>query len=193
MKRSLLIILILIQISCTTKKEDLSKEFECLINTSKTVYKVGEIPDLQVSIINKIGKEVYLIENLDGSEIKWRMPYCYYRIKKPKRDSIGPAARCGNMNSIRKEDFKLIKSGEKFNPYGQISEYNKAFELTRQGNFRNTGKYQITFFYSTKSNDLTDFVGDGIYGKEKIEIAKLFKLLPSIELTSNTLEIEIKP
>jgi len=176
--------------SCHLEKIDASTEFECLLVSSKQTYSVGEIPRLEVSIKNNSGKDVYLIGNLDGSAHKFRMPFCYFEIKKPVIDSLS-RFHCPNVSPLRKEDFIFVAKGDTFNPYHN----NQYYEILNKGNFMQIGKYQITFHYSTKSSDIDDFFGDKIYGsyprQYKRPLADLFRFVPSIELSSNTIEIEV--
>ena len=191
MKTGILSILILTLFGLTNEKTDNSKGFECSIVATKSTYDIGETPEITVAIKNNSGKAIYLIGSLDASEEQWRSPYCYFNIEKPKNDSLPITGRCGNMNSLRKEDFKLVKSGEIFNPYQSIDGYGffGSYEIGRKENFQNPGKYKITFHYSTKSTKLDDYLGDG---SENAELRELFNKMPNIELTSNTIEIEIK-
>ncbi len=168
-----------------------SNEFECFISTNKEIYEIGETPEITVTIKNNSGKDVYLIGSLDASEYKWRSPYCYFEINKPNNISSPILKRCGNMNSLRKEDFKLVKSGQSFDPYQSIDDYGffSSNEIKKKENFQAPGKYKITFYYSTKSTELSDYRG---HDNQKNELKKLLNKTPNIELISNTIEIEIK-
>lgn len=191
MKTGFLSILILTLFGLINEKTDDSNKFECSIVTTKSTYSIGETPEITITIKNNSGKDVYLIGSLDASEEQWRSPYCYFKIDKPKSDSLPIIGRCGNMNSLRIEDFKLVKSGETFNPYQSIDGdgFFGSYEIERKENFQNPGIYKITFHYSTKSTKLEDYLGDG---DENTELRALFDKMPNIELTSNTIEIEIK-
>lgn len=166
-----------------------NNDFDCKISTSKKVYKIGETPELKVSIANNSKKDVYLIGSLDGSEEKRRNPHCYFTIEKPKNDLLPIVRDCGNMNLLRKEDFKLIKAGESFNPYESIDGYGffSSYEMDREENFQIPGKYKITFHYSTASTKISDY-----FGGEAKDLKELFSKVPHIDLKSNTIEIEIR-
>ena len=153
----------------------------------KQTYSLGEVLELQINIINNTGKDVYFIKGLDGSEVKWRMPFCYFNIEKPVVDSpMDYIGRCGMMNSLKIEDFVKIESNTIFNPYG---DYLPKYV------FNNIGTYKITFHYSTKSNNITDYFGRGFEKdrtkRELKELEKLFNQVPKLELQSNTIEIEV--
>ena len=191
MKTVILSILILTFFGLTNERTNNTDEFECSIISTKSTYDIGETPEITVAIKNNSEKDVYLIGSLDASESQWRSPYCYFTIDKPKSDSLPIVVRCGYMNSLRKEDFILVKSGEEFNPYQPIDDYGffDSYEIVRKENFQNPGKYKITFHYSTESTALDDYLGDG---KENTELRELFEKMPNIKLTSNSIEIEIK-
>lgn len=182
----------------TQTEKPVSSDFECVLTASKQMYSLGEVPELQVAIVNNSGEDVYLIGSLDGSEEKWRMPFCYYTIEKPQVDSLDWFGRCGMMNNLKVEDFVQVPSGGSFNPLSKGNGYNfyDSFELRRVENFRNTGTYKITFHYSTNSDNIKDYLGLGL--GEKAEglkslktLNKLLMQVPKIELQSNTVEIEV--
>src|SRR5438445_12281420 len=79
-------------------------KLSCNITSKKKVYKMGEIPSIRVSIINQNKEDIYLIGSLDGSDLQWRMPYCYFTIIKPMLDTPEIVMRCGNTNPLRPED-----------------------------------------------------------------------------------------
>lgn len=170
-----------------------STDFGCKLTASRTVYELGELPDLTVEISNFSNSEVYLIGSLDASEERWRMPYCYYTIEKPKIDSVPPTGRCGNMNTLRPKDFVLVRPNETFNPYKDIDGFGffDSYEINRPENFRNKGIYKIQFHYSTKSDTLENYLGDS-YKANKDRLRRLFEKVPKIELSSNIVEIQIK-
>lgn len=188
-KLNLIFVLCLLLQSCHLEKVDTSTEFESLLVSSKQIYNLGETPKLEVSIKNNSGNDIYLISNLDGSAHKFRMPFCYFEIEKPTIDSLTSELHCANVNPLRKSDFILVIKEDTFNPYNN----NQYHELLKKEDFRQVGKYRITFHYPTKSFNIDDFFGDEIYGsfpKQK-ELTALFELVPSIELKSNTIEVEI--
>jgi len=189
MNKIIITILGLFLLCANITKSKENEGFECLLTASKKIYKMGETLKLEVSIKNNSGKDVYLIGSLDGSERKMRNPYCYYTIEKPKKDSLPLIVGCKTLNPLEKEDFKFIKTGGSFNPY-QLDEDGlfSTRELKRKENFKTPGKYKITFHYSTKSVKISDYRGDD----KNEELQELFKRVPHIKLSSNTVEIEIK-
>lgn len=172
-----------------------SPKLKCILTSDRTEYKVGEVPQLQVKIINEGNEDVYIIGSLDGSDVKWRMPYCYFSIQKPKTDSVGLVGRCGNTNALSASDFIRIKPGESFNPYqlfDGIHGFFSDFETMRPENFRNPGIYKIRFYYNSNSNDIDSF--DGRFnqlGNDSIAVRELFPKAAKVELSSNEIEIRI--
>jgi hypothetical protein len=167
----------------------------CRLKCDKTKYKVGEVPKFKVEIVNNSGKDIYLIGALDGSDVKWRMPHCYYTIQKPGPDTIH-FERCGNMNSLKPQDFRFVKAGSKFNPYENIGDYGffTDFTTTNSETFKSRGIYKIQFHYSTNSQNIKDFMGDRPLQQDRVTMQKLVSLLkqvPRVDIVSNEIEITI--
>jgi hypothetical protein len=169
---------------------------ECVLKAKKTVFRQGEVPELEVHLINRGKKSIYLIGSLDGSEKKWRMPYCYFTIEKPMPDTP-QFLTCKTLNPLRKDDFVKVGPGENFDPYMQVDNYGffRSHELTQQETFRNPGIYRITFHYSTLSDNLNEYIGPSPGNwSERSDTAlqkKLFSKVPRLDLASNTVEIRI--
>ena len=168
----------------------------CTLKSDKTKYKIGELPDLRVEIVNNTGEDIYLIGSLDGSDVKWRMPYCYFTIQKPKPDTI-QVARCRNMNPLRNEDFVLVKTGQKFNPYKNVDPYGffTDYTITNNETFKNPGVYKIQFHYSTNSHDLAKFLGDRLPkadSTDSLKLSSLFNKVLKVDIVSNEIEIRFE-
>jgi hypothetical protein len=176
-------------------KQSLDKgiDFKCRITSKFQTYRVGQIPEMQVNILNNSKDEAYLISSLDGSDVKRRMPYCYFTVEKPKPDTIS-IMRCGFTNPLRIDDFRLVKPNETFNPYESTD--NKGlwadYIITSKETFRTPGIYKIQFHYSTNSSDINKFLGSWDKNPNIPELRKLFEKTPKIDLCSNILEIKIQ-
>jgi len=171
-------------------------KIKCILTSDKDVYKIGEIPKLTVKIYNETKNDIYLIGSLDGSDVNWRFPHCYYSINRPKPNKT-EFQRCGNMNILRIEDFKVVKAGQVFNPYENIdnSGFFMDYNTTNKETFENPGIYKIRFHYSTNSQDINDFLGDKFFRinySDSLKLDSLFKLVPRIEITSNEITIRIE-
>ena len=196
MKYTILIIFLFSASFRIVDSEIYKQKFECSISTDKTIYKVGELPKIGVQIINKTKKEVYMIGALDGSDLKWRMPYCYFTIEKPIPDTVS-LLRCGNTDPLSLKHFKLVKSNETFNPYEFTENFHffEDYALHHIESFRNPGTYKIQFHYSTNSDDIHKF--DGRTGQlfnnpDSTQIVELFKSIPRIDIVSNVIEIKFE-
>ena len=121
-------------------------KIKCILTSDKNIYKIGEIPKLTVKIYNETKNDIYLIGSLYGSDVNWRFPHCYYSIHKPKPNKT-EFQRCGNMNILRIEDFKVVKAGQVFNPYEKIdnSGFSMDYTTTNKETFENPGVYKIKF------------------------------------------------
>lgn len=171
---------------------------KCELTVNKSVFKLGEVPELSVKIINNTGESIYLIGSLDNSAVKRRMPYCYFNIDKPKSDTV-LFYGCGTANPLSEKDFKLIKQGEVFNPYESIGDHGffSDYASTQKETYRNPGIYKIQFHYSTNNTEIRKFRGsvDDTYWAKNYDTAlikKLFLKVPKVELASNVIEIEIR-
>jgi hypothetical protein len=164
-------------------------KLKCSLHSEKTYYKIGEVPKLRVQIQNASRKDVYLIGSLDGSIARWRMPYCYFTIEKPKPDTIR-LDLCGNLNTLKPKNIRLVKSGAGFNPYSDGFFPNYTGQDVRE--FRNPGIYRLRFHYSTNSENIDDFMGNGPLDHERTDAAELRRLLkqvPKVSLESNEIEL----
>jgi hypothetical protein len=180
----------------TEKSLTTPAKLSCALASDRTVYKVGELPKFTVNIFNNSKDEIYLIGSLDGSAVKWRFPYCYYTIDRPKPDTTR-LQRCGNMNTLRVADFKLVKAEQKFNPYESIDGHGffTDYTTTNHETFKNPGVYKIKFHYSTNSQNISDFTGDRPFRSDRLDsltINTFFKKVPKVEITSNEIEIRVE-
>lgn len=169
-------------------------ELDCTLTSDKTFYKIGEVPVLKVEITNNTNKQICLIGSLDGSDLKWRMPYCYYTIEKPKPDTV-KFSRCGNVNPLRVEDFKIVKPGDRFNPYQTIDMYGffGDYLITNKESFKNAGVYKIQFHYSTNAQNILEFMGRfNSVLKDSVKIKTLLKEVPKVNLVSNEIELKFE-
>jgi hypothetical protein len=172
------------------KRKTSSADFKCVLTSDKTVYKVGELPRFTVGIANNGKTDVYFVGSLDGSDHKWRFPYCYYSIKSPEK--LRRLGRCGNMNPITEDDFRLVKAGEEFNPFADGFFGN--FTANDVENFKTPGVYELEFHYSTNYEDLFEFMGSMSSKNDRsglTRIDSLLKQVPRVELTSNKIVIRV--
>lgn len=193
--KSLLLILFLSLVFITQESQTSNTDLVCTLKSDKSSYKLGEKPKFKVKIHNHSKADIYLIGSLDGSEVKWRFPHCYFTIDKPKPDTID-FSRCGNMNTLLVEDFKLVQSGQEFNPYESILNFRYVtdYTLLEPETFRNPGVYKIKFYYSTNSDNISDYWGDKYDPIDLVDSLKMdnyFKSVPKVDLVSNEVVIEI--
>jgi hypothetical protein len=160
-------------------------QFDCTITSDRTTYEVGEVPKITFLIVNKSGKDVVLVGSLDGSDVGWRFPKCRLEIlDKGGRPVTNQVLRCGNMNTLKTNDFVLVPAGENFNPFGKG--FFRPAELV-QFPVTTPGEYIFRFNYST-SNRLQDYFGDEANAAP--EIQRLFERVPKLELKSNELKLK---
>ena len=166
------------------------------------------MPSITVSIKNNTDSTIQLVKALDGSNVRWRFPYAYFKIEKIS-DTTYKARwykRCGNYDAIKSADFIKIESGSSFNPYTPGSVYSD-YTISDKRNFEREGKYRITFYYSTNETDFKKWLGDyngvNFYFDNKIvlkserkeeyqKLLDLFTKVPKMDIVSNELIIEIE-
>lgn len=171
-----------------------SGKITCDISAKETTINVGEVPKIKVKLTNNTDEDVYLIGSLDGSEVQWRYPYCYFTIEKPETDVVASGARCGMMNPLREEDFVLLKPKESFDPYSSIDGYGffSSSTLSDPKEFRKKGTYKIQFHYSTEPDSITKYLGSESENKVDAKIKKMFRQVPHLKVSSNVIEIKVK-
>ncbi len=159
------------------------------LSPEKKSYKVGEIPELHVKIKNLSQKSVYLVGSLDASDCRWRYPHCFFKITGPQGNLIVKgAARCRNMDPLKKSDFVLLKAKEKFNPYQQG--FFPSYQIN-QSTFQEPGEYKISFVYSTESEELKAWTTPWHREGNEEELLGLLKQVPKLMVESNTVIVEI--
>jgi hypothetical protein len=101
------------------------------------------------------------------------------------------------MNTLRVEDFKLIKPGQAFDPYQRIDNYGFFTDhiIANKEAFKTPGTYKIKFHYATNSSDIQAFMGDKPSRRsnfDSLKIDSLFRTVPRIELTSNEIVFRVE-
>lgn len=170
-----------------------SELFPCKLTVTSNVLQMGETPEVSVEITNLSPSNVNFIGSLDGSDVRWRFPHCYFTIEKPREDKPESWGRCGNMNTLRPEDFIQVKRNESFNPYLSkgSSGFFSSYEIGRKANFRIPGTYRIQFHYSTLSDDIEEYLGDD-YKSKRSQLKRLLQDVPKVKLESNVVVFEVK-
>jgi hypothetical protein len=166
-----------------------SEKLGCIL-TVEPVSQVYRIPKITVVLTNRTDTDIYLVGSLDASDCRWRYPHCYFEVIGPDgKPALDPYGRCGNMNTLEERDFVLVPPGGRFNPYGyaffsahQVSPYT----------FRVPGKYRIRFFYSSASEAIAEWAGDGRHSvAANRRLAELFRLVPKVEVASDEVVVEV--
>jgi hypothetical protein len=162
----------------------------CTIRSEPTC-ELGKAPKIRVEITNLTESDIYLVGSLDGSDSKWRYPFCYFDVIGPDGKSAARGiARCGNINAIRDKDFVKVPRSGTFDPYQKIDDY--GFFSSSQispATFGVEGKYRIRFVYSTEKAEPKYWLGDA--QGETVEILatasskdKVLELLPKVPKTT---------
>jgi hypothetical protein len=103
------------------------------------------------------------------------------------------------MNALMDYNFVKVAAGQTFDPFqdkeigqGQHQIYDST--MLYPSMFTSTGSYHVRFHYSTTSDDIREWAGDGrdSAGSDKT-LVDLFRQVPHIDLTSNELVIIVVP
>ena len=166
---------------------------DCVLSADRATYHINQTAHLSVRIINKSAHDVYLLGSLDGSEEGRRFPKWRVEVLdaagKPVNMKRG-GAWCGNMNTLRPDDFVLVPRGGSFNPFGQGFFGADGFEFLH---VQRPGRYRVRFVYSTASDAIRDYFGDERMRSQfqpSPDIMHLFRQVPKVELRSNELRLE---
>jgi len=190
-------------------KSPLNGKITCTLEAKGPWY-VGEKPPLSVKLWNHTDQTVPMVGCLDGSGVKWRYPYCYFKVIGPNgRKKTEGVLRCGFMNPLAVKDFRKITPGKSFDPMGRG--YFCPMEICYY-EYKRVGIYHFRFYYSSVGNNIQDWHGatkmdnknipknSGIFGTVVMErkepaptIQDLFQKTPKIRIRSNELSIELRP
>ncbi len=165
----------------------------CTISSQPTC-ELGQAPAISVEIANWTEGEIYLIGSLDGSDLKWRYPFCYFEVigpdGKPAKNRI--ARDCLNMNTIREKDFVKVRRGGKFNPYQKIDDHGFfGTSLIVPATFQAEGEYRIRFVYSTDNADPKSWLGDVGGNVTEMQVVKLLANVPKTTASSNEITVKV--
>lgn len=155
-----------------TPDQNVMKDLEVVLSSDKSIYQTGETLDghISVSVYNRGNQPLLLVGSLDKSAEQLRFPLCWFDIYGPR----GKLPRegyfvCGYINDIRKEDFKLVKPGEGFDPYARVDECGFFPDMIlRSSPLEQPGTYTIFWNYSTNSRDIKSWEGISLMGGHMI-------------------------
>ena len=173
----------------------------CTIRSEPTC-ELGRTPAISIEIANWTEGEIYLIGSLDGSDLKWRYPFCYFEVigpdGKPARHVI--FRDCLNMNAIREKDFVKVPRGGKFDPYQKIDDHGFfGTTLIAPATFGAEGEYRIRFVYSTDRAEPKFWLGD-VHGNvtemlntggTNENVVKLLANVPKTTVSSNEISVKV--
>jgi hypothetical protein len=164
-----------------------SEKLGCVL-TVEPISQVYRIPEITVALTNLTGADIYLVGSLDASDLRFRYPHCYFEVigpdGKPASDDL---SLCPNVNPLEQRDFVRVPPGGTFDPYHHGAGY-LSFTARQISpyTFRAPGKYRIRFFYSTASEDIAEWAGDG-----RQKLTELLRLVPKVEVASNEVVVDV--
>lgn len=99
------------------KYQKVPPEVDIELTTTTPVIKADQAPLLSVSLVNCGKRSVTLVQPGDGSSVGWRTPIISWSVINtddplmPRTEEI--LLRCGNINSLNKDEVFMIAPGEK--------------------------------------------------------------------------------
>ena len=163
----------------------------CVITGDRTC-EVGKVPRLVVTLTNQTDADIYLVGSLDASDSKWRYPHCTFEVSGPPRNPPPEYGRCGNMNSLRVEDFVKVPPGGGFDPTrgvwgsGWLTPDHKP-----AAGFSVPGVYRVRFVYSAKCDDIGQWNGFLNSATVGDEVAARFGREPKVEVRSDEFVVTV--
>jgi len=165
----------------------------CVLEANKIKHRIGETPDINVKIINKLDSTILLVGSLDGSDLGVRPPISQFEISHKfigKKQFYSNSRYCAFLNPLRKEDFVYVEPNETFNPYMKIDELGYFSSQNTQGMyFLIPGIYEFTYYYYSKKVG-TILLDQNFDISSETESKILWEQVPNLELSSNTISIE---
>lgn len=146
----------------------------------------GKEVQFRVRIKNISDRDVTVVGCLDGSSSGKRYPHFNRSVtpSEPMAERMG----CGNCNSLRDSDLKVLKPGETFDPFGPNSFGNWLAKWTPP----KEGTYTVRWTFDYTAKDLSEWNGPierrmGMGGLEE-----QLKKIPKVSLAA-TVEVKVKP
>jgi len=108
--------------------------------------KIGEEPKFKLVLTNVSRKVKVVLKGRDASDFGWVSPSLGMKVRGPDhRPCQSPASgRCGNVNTLRKEDYVALKPGQ------SLDVLDGGHWKLRGGVFTRPGVYSIQASYDTK-------------------------------------------
>lgn len=159
----------------------------------KASYVVGEIPKAKVILHNRTGQEIVLSKGLDGSEVGWRFPKCGFEIFDENKERIQPQpiGRCGNMSTLRVDDFVEVPDGGDMNlSENGYAGFSGLYQISQK-----PGTYWVRHYYHTSGGSVSDYFGDErMMERPKVDsaIRKLAEQVPKVSVYSEMVKVVIE-
>lgn len=181
-----------------------ASKIDLKLKSDSNIYDLGQIPRIEVQLINNSGQTLNFITSLDGSNDRMRYPYAGFQITRNDTPiDVSGQFRCGNMDGIPKDCILSIDNGQSFDPQNMAPCVYQDRLVYDSTTFDKKGVYQIRYFYSTNQDTLNEWLGWSaamhLYRLEEKQLdsiigayGAIFRTVPKVNLTSEPLVFEIK-
>lgn len=169
------------------------------IKSDKEKYEVGEVIIIDAIFKNNSNKSILIVTPQDGSDSKLRYPYCIFEVKDSHNKIVEDKGRCLTTDPLTLKSFYEIQPGRTFKLYRDGYRLDRSKDISADS-------YVITFSYSTDAEKESQWFGrysdeywinrnnNEFWKKREAEIEEINKMLkkvPALNLTSNSITIEV--
>lgn len=166
--------------------------FELKISSNKIKYKSYRDIKIDARIVNKSGKDVYLIGNVDGALSSYRYPHIYFIFIDSKGDTLkSNFGACSNIDELQVKNFQLIKKDSVFDPFNNLIKFGYWGQSYFSAENDVKGKFKVQLIYSTNCTDKDKWKNWRNLKKPMVTVDSLINLVPKIELKSNWIDITL--
>lgn len=183
-------VILLLCSSGASAQEDV-KTLKLQLKMGKETYACGQIPQFDLRWVNGSETEKQVVRPCDGSQAGARFPGYVWSIErvdgKPlTKQKLG---RCGNVNSLKAEDFVLLA------PKGvhavKVATNNAWLSLPGDGTtWLDSGRYRVSLTYTFDPKYVERCYGF-LNGDCPPDLQKRIKSTPALKQVTNTVEFEI--
>ena len=158
------------------------------------LYPVGRVPKVTVAITNGSKGDISLVGSLNGSDLRWRYPLCYFEVTGPDGKPADREVEWGfPTRKLREADFVRVAPGGVFDPYQHADRDGSSLaQQLRPWFFATPGEYRIRFVYSTSSNSVDEWYCDAeAPAAARNRLLDMLRRVPKVKVRSNEVKVTV--
>ena len=142
-------------------KELMLKPNSIKLTSDSLSYQLGQIPNLNVHLINTANDTINFITSLDGSADSSRFPYTGFIISRNdtlvgKTEKI---TKCGNLDGINKQALFTLYPNQKLDITENTIYVYQDFKVKAPETWNKKGTYKVKYYYSNDNDSLSNWLG----------------------------------